>query len=127
MPKKKEKLTKEDVSIAFIRAENNTNRIKHLATAFMVLGVVYVAMHSLENIVTAKPDAIKALAELAKEIQLSSMVGYGCAVLAGGACMMLNKSRKKLIEENGRMRKKIESNDPRRSSSGLTEQGESLS
>ena len=75
-------------------------------------------------IVLSKPESINALALFVEKLRLGEGLGYLLAGITGIAYYRERRGKKRAITAKGRMQKQIESNDPGRTSSGLTMNGD---
>lgn len=94
-----------------------------LAVAGLVgIWLVFDGLHKV--IAGQTPDGISAFAKVVEALNLGSVLGY---IWGGGATigwMRERKGKKRAIGEKSRFQKLAEKNDPGRSSSGLTETGD---
>ncbi|MCL2829397.1 MAG: hypothetical protein FWD77_01515 [Betaproteobacteria bacterium] len=107
-----------------LRSENGFDLARIvIKSAFAVLAV-WIFMDGLKEISQNAPGQISAVAELAKSIHLSEIVAYIVAATSFGAWRYERSGKKRAIAMLGDFRRKIEGTDPNRSSSCLTETGD---
>jgi len=102
-----------------------TRLARHAFSVGALVGALYVIMRGLEGIVALQgPEGISAVASIIQAFDLGSVLGY---VWGGGATLawrMERNGKKRIISEKSRLQKKVEGADAYRSSSGLTDRGE---
>lgn len=91
-------------------------------TAFVL--TIYIIMDGLRYIVSANPDAINALAEVVKNLQLSKILGYILAMGCATGWALERKGKKRLLPAKAAARHALEQNDPYHPPSGLTPAGD---
>lgn len=98
--------------------------IDNLAKLCCVVAIVYLIMAGLKDISSANPDGISALAQLAKNLNISGIVGYVLAVGTTTGWWIERKGKKRLVAQSAERRHKREADDPYHASSGLTQTGD---
>lgn len=81
-------------------------------------------MSGLQMIVLSQPENIDALGRFVEKIRMGEALGYAIAGVMGLAYYRERKGKKRAIEIKGCMQRELESNDPERSTSGLSPQGD---
>lgn len=69
-------------------------------------------------------DGIAAFAKIVEALNLGSILGYVWGAGATAAYVVANRGRKRAISEKSKYQKRAESLDPNRTTSGLTETGD---
>ena len=88
------------------------------------VAAIWMIMAALREISGANPAGIKALAELAKELHLSTTVGYLLAAGCAGGWALERKGKKRLLPKKAAERHKIERDDAYHPPCGLTPTGD---
>lgn len=122
-------VTKNDIEIEKIKAFTERFHelcgiIKHLFSIVGVLFAIKIIFLGMLPFLSSSPDVINAMAVLIEKINISNISGY---ILAGGTSTgwyIERKGKKRAIQKKGEYQKLAEGNDNSRSSSGLTEKGE---
>ncbi len=98
--------------------------IKHLISVCGGVFAIYIIFQGLIPFLTASPDVLSAMALVIEKINFSNTIGY--IVGAGGiiAAALERKGKKRAIKEKGKFQKMLESADEYRSTSRLTETGD---
>lgn len=87
-------------------------------------GIFYIVMAGLKEIALSSPEGISALAKVVEAFKFGTVSAY---MLAGGlsiAWVAERNGKKRAIQEKSRYQRLLESTDPHRSSSGLTDTGD---
>ncbi|MXR36717.1 hypothetical protein [Craterilacuibacter sinensis] len=97
------RLTKAEAELELARLKDaNTERWfdfgKHITTLTLIGLIFWMLISGLSAWVSAKPDAIKALAEVVKAFNLNTAVGYILATIATGGAVV-ERSRRKRLEK----------------------------
>lgn len=97
----------------------------HLGTLAALVLCVWLVFEGLRPLVQGQsPEAIAAFANVVEALKLGFTAGYAWGAVATGAWWLERKGKKRAISEKSRYQKVVERDDPERSSSGLTETGE---
>lgn len=97
--------------------------IAKIATVIGVVFAIHLIMDGLQQIVSAKPEAIGALAVVIEKLQINAMLGW---LVGGGASLGYvyeRKGKKRAIRKLAKLRHGVESDDPYHASSDLDENG----
>lgn len=120
---------KNDVQLAEIQAKVQFQAgvfglVKTGLSAASALGCVWLIVDALKSIVLANPASITALAKVVENFHLSSII-WALVGLAGvGYGVLERRGKKRLLAGYANGRRRAESGDPYRASSGLTESGD---
>lgn len=126
-------MTKNEMTVEMQRLKNQ--RIyeymelgKHALTLVCVAGCVWLIFEGLKPmIVNQSPLAIEALSKVIDKLKLGSVIGYIWGGLATAAFVTERKGKKRAIKEKNRQQTIAEKDDANRTSSGLTDTGETPS
>lgn len=121
----------ESKSIQIERIKSGTEKFRlivgllsHISTILGVVVAIWVIMKGLEPFLYSDPDTINAMAVVLDKINVSNISGYIVATFTSCAWYMERLGKKRAIKEKGKYQKIAEQNDEFRSTSGLTETGE---
>lgn len=92
-----------------------------------ILGIVWalwIIIKGLEPFLYSDPNIINAIAVVIEKINISNITGYIVATLTSCGWYLERRGKKRAIIEKGKYQKIAEQNDDFRSTSGLTETGE---
>ena len=89
---------------------------------FVFLSIVSV-MTGLQEIVSAEPKAISALATVIASLKVNDMLGIFVGLLGTGGWFYERKGKQRAISKLADCRRQVEKNDPERSSSNLDSKG----
>lgn len=120
----KNELTLETLKIS---AHRYTLTLNFLATSFKIaaaVGIIFIIMEGLRDIVGANPDGIKALAEVVRYLNVSTIIGYVLAAGCAGGWFLERKGKKRLLPQKAAARHKLEQHDAYHPPSGLTPTGD---
>jgi hypothetical protein len=98
---------------------------KTIANNATILGCMWIAFAGLKEITMSNPDGVHAVAELVKNLNLGSWLGYIWGGVATGGYMLERRGKKRLLKPYADQRTAREVNDPYHGSSGLNESGDS--
>ena len=98
--------------------------IKHLISVCGGVFAIYLIFKGLVPFLTANPDVISAMALVIEKINVANVTGYIVGAGAVTAWAVERQGKKRAIKEKGRLQKLIESTDNYRSSSNLTQTGD---
>lgn len=120
---------KNDLEIAKIYSSTEKfhvifDTVKHLMTLSAVLGAIYFIFFGLKPFLTASPDAIIAIAEVIDKLNFSNVTAYFVTGSASVGWYIERKGKKRAIIEKSKYQKMVEQRDEYRSSSGLTNDGQ---
>lgn len=93
----------------------------NLLVGFCAFGLLLYSIHAY---ITDSGGDIEGLARLAEALGLKYIAIGVCVCLGGGAYFLERSGKKRAIRRLGKFRRRMERNDPDRSSSGLTETGD---
>ncbi len=122
-------LTKLDIELAKIEAgasrfNATTDTVKTLAKYFFSTLAVYFICRAIMDISRQDAGALGALANVIGKLHLHTIAGYLAAGTFGALWRVERRNKKERIKKLGYFRKKCESMDAYRSSSGLLETGD---
>jgi hypothetical protein len=115
------------IAQAQIAASLHKARLDTFDKAWKVTGsafIVYLVMSGLKDISAASPAGISALAVLAKNLNISGILGYVLAAGGAGGWYLERKGKKRLVEQAAGKRHAREAKDSYHPSSGLTQTGD---
>jgi type III secretory pathway component EscU len=118
-----------DVQISLIHAgitkfELITGTIKSVGKYICMAVCIWIILRGFADIGQLNSSSLRALSTVVKALQLHTLVGYLAAAIFGVAWQYERAGKKRAIKKAGEFRKKAESNDSYRSSSGLRENGD---
>jgi len=122
-------LNKNDLELARIKASATRhgqvlNVVKTCLTLGTMLGCVYMVVDGLKFMVTADPAGVSAIAEVVKNLNIGGILAYVLAAGSTGGWYMERRGKKRLLGEYAENRRRLESHDAYRGSSGLTASGD---
>ncbi len=94
-----------------------------IATGLFVFLSISALMEGLQEIVSAEPEAINALAKVIKNLNVNGMLGTFVGLLGTGGWFYERKGKQRAIRKLADCRRDTEKNDPDRSSSNLDHNG----
>lgn len=101
--------------------------IMTMVARVLIAGFVYLSINAIVNglseIVLAKPDAISALGEVIKNLNINGILGTFVGILGFSGWLLERKGKQRAIRKLDEFRKEIESDDSDRSSSQLDQNG----
>lgn len=97
---------------------------RHIITVIGLIWCARLMFAGIENISTANPESLKALARVVEHMHLGSLMGYLVAAMTGVGWFFERTGKKRAIRKLGKSRRQLECDDPCHSSSGLTATGE---
>lgn len=103
------------------------NFFKALATLGTILGCIYLIFDALVLMANANPEGVSAIAEVVKNLEIGSILGYVVAAGCAGGWMLERKGKKRLLVDYANRRATREAGDAYHESSGLTESGDTPS
>ncbi len=107
------------------RLEAIIDLIKHIASLAGGCWCVYIVISGLTPLASSgSPEALHALADIVKAFQLDQIIGYLVGGVASAAWYSERKGKKRAIKEKSALQKRLESDEPNRASSGLTNTGD---
>lgn len=92
-------------------------------TGLFVFLSISAVMEGLQEIVSAEPEAINALAKVIKSLNINGMLGMFVGVLGTGGWLYERKGKQRAVRKLADYRRQVEKNDPDRSSSNLDHNG----
>lgn len=99
--------------------------LRHLISVLAVLAAIWLVFDGLQKVIGDKnPDGIAAIAKVVEAVNLGSILGYLWGAGATAAWWRERKGKKRAIAQKSKYQKTAEEGDPNRSSSKLTETGE---
>lgn len=98
--------------------------LKHLASLGAIIWCVHLIFQGLGQIVQSSSSSLNALAVVIEKLQPSEFLSYIVAVTSAAGWMYERQGKKRLLKIVDKDRKAIESSDPYKGSSGLTETGD---
>jgi hypothetical protein len=102
--------------------------VRHLFSVIAVLIAIWLVFDGLHKVIgDKKPDSIVAIAKVIEAVHLGSILGYLWGAGATAAWYRERKGKKRAIVQKSRYQKKAEEGEPNRTSSKLTETGETPS
>lgn len=118
-----------DLELAKIDASNKrwVSGLGFAAILIQVIGgvlAIYIVMDGFRDIVHSNPDSISALAKLADAVNIGNITSYFLTGIAGFAWWRERKGKKRAIQEKSKLQKQVEEKDTYRTTSGLTDTGE---
>ncbi len=123
-------MSKNDVEIERIRAsiskfESSMATARYIAGRIATLWAVWLVFDGINKIITGRDAAtIDAISKLIGALRLGSVLGYVAAILCGAGWYFERQGKKRAIREKSRYQSVVERDDPYRTSSGLTETGD---
>lgn len=120
----KNELALESLKISAYRFKLVLNFLTTVCKLAAGVGVIYIIMAGLREISGANPVGIKALAELVKELKVSTIVGYVLAAGCAGGWYLERKGKKRLLPKKAAARHQLEQSDPYNPACGLTPTGD---
>jgi len=122
-------ITKNDIELEKIKSSTekfNTvfGAVKHLLSIVGVILSFKVIFSGIEPFLASNPEVIKSMAIIIEKINFSNITGYILTCGTSAAWYIERKGKKRAIEEKGKYQQQVEKNDEYRSSSGLTEIGD---
>ncbi|MDD2914065.1 MAG: hypothetical protein PHP70_01970 [Gallionella sp.] len=97
---------------------------KHALTLGTTLWALKIIIDGLTPFIGQNPEAIEAFAKLVAAINPSNITGYILAGVCGVAWKLERKGKQRANSEIGKLHKILQADDKYRSSSGLTEIGQ---
>ena len=99
--------------------------LRHIISVLSVLCAIWLIFDGLHKVIGDKnPDGIAAIAKVIEAVKLGSILGYLWGAGATTAWMLERKGKKRAIAQKSKYQKAAEEGDPNRSSSKLTETGD---
>lgn len=98
--------------------------VKHLVTLGAALFALQIIFDGMKPFIGQNPDAIEAFAKLAAAINPSNITGYFLALICGVGWKLERSGKQRANIHKGKYQKQVEAGDKYRSSSGLTETGQ---
>lgn len=98
--------------------------IKHFLTLSAALGALYIIFEGLAPFIGQNPEAILAFAKLMEAVNPSNVTSYFIATILGVGWYGERSGRLRAIKQKSALQKENESGDAYRSTSGLTETGQ---
>jgi hypothetical protein len=92
-------------------------------TGFFVYLSISSILEGLQDIVSADPEAITALAKVIKSLNINGMLGIFVGLLGTGGWYYERKGKQRAIRQLAERRNEVEKDDPERSSSNLDHNG----
>ncbi len=123
-------MSKHDVDIARINTGaakfgSFMETVRHLSGRATTLAAIWMFFDGLNKVIAGRDAAtIDAVSRLVAEMKLGSVMGYAIAAVCGAGWYFERKGKKRAIREKSRYQAMVEQDDPYRTSSGLTETGE---
>ena len=96
---------------------------KITVVAASIVGSIYLILAGLRPFIGQEASQIDAFARFVQSFHLGSLFGYVLAGLAGVAWLFERKGKQRAIAQKSIFQKRLEENDPNRSTSGLTAEG----
>jgi hypothetical protein len=100
------------------------NFFKTIATLGTVLFCIYIIFNALVSMAHANPEGVSAIAEVVKNLEIGSILGYVVAAGCAGGWALERKGKKRLLVDYANRRATREGGDAYNESSGLTESGD---
>lgn len=120
----KNELTLETLKVSAYKFKVTLNFIGSALKLVAGVSIIYIIMEGLRDIVGANPEGIKALAEVVKQLKVSTIMGYVLAAGCGSAWYMERKGKKRLLRTRAAERHTLEQSDPYHPACGLTPTGD---
>lgn len=98
---------------------------KHALSIGCVLGVVWIIFSAVKDMTVGQDaSSIAALAKIVEALNLGSILGYCWGLGATGLWLRERKGKKRAIRWKSQLQDKLEDGEPNRSSSQLTDTGD---
>lgn len=98
--------------------------IRSFIGAVMWIVIAYIGFGAFKSIAFHSAGQIGALAKLTDSLKLHYVVPWLCVVFTGTAWKYERTGKKRAIREKSKYQKIVEADDPQRTSSGLTDTGD---
>ena len=106
------------------RLESYLSIVRLLIVCGALLFAIHLILSGIEQMLGQSADQISALAVFVESFHLGSIFGYVLAAIFGLAWRVERKGKDRAIRQKGHFQEIAENNEPNRSSSGLTETGQ---
>ena len=90
----------------------------------IILGSIWLVMNGLQGLTGASAGQLSAMAELVDKFHISKMVHYCADAVLVAGFLIQRRNAKRAIAEKARYQREVEGSDPNRTSSGLTNTGD---
>jgi hypothetical protein len=122
--KLKVELKRIEVSASVKKFGQICTTIKYIFGVICVLGSIAIIMYGIQPFSGSNPESLNAIAHIIKNINFLNSSSYVMAFMFGGGWYFERRGKKRAIAKKGEYQKKVEQNDLYRSSSCLTESGD---
>lgn len=89
-----------------------------------ILVAIWFIMAGLIEIAAKAPEQINALSSVVAAMRLYDLLPWSISCITGVALVYERRGKKRAIKKASKLQKLVEANDPNRTSSGLTETGD---
>ena len=97
--------------------------IKHVFTILGLLFAIYLILEGIKPFFEYNPEAINAMSNFVDKLNISNISGYVLSAGLGVAYKLERNGKKRAVKEMAKLQKQLEGSDAYRSSSGLTDEG----
>lgn len=116
-----------EVKKAIVEAQKfdtSVGLVKHVATLGAAVWALQIIFDGIKPFIGQNPEAIAAFAKLVAAINPSNITGYFLAAICGLGWRLERTGKQRAISKKSELQKQLEAGDKYRSSSGLTDIGQ---